>query len=280
MIGKLCVITGGTSGIGLAAAEVLAARGASLALVGRDRARGEAALTQLRKRAAGLAVTVHYADLARMSEVRRLAGELRAAYPGIDVLVNNAGAIFRARQVTQDGLERTFALNHMAYFLLTHLLHDALIAAAPARVVNVASGAHRGAVLDLADLNLKRRYTGWTAYRRSKLANILFTRELARRLAATGVTANCLHPGFVASRFGDNNSGAFRWKIGSAKLFAISPEKGAETVVHLAASPEVAATTGGYFFRSAPATPSAAAQDNETARLLWDESARIAGIAT
>lgn len=280
MIGKLCVITGGTSGIGLAAAELLAAWGARLVLVGRDRARGEAALAQLRKRAAGLAATVHYADLARMSEVRRLAGELRAAYPGIDVLVNNAGAVFRDRQVTEDGLERTFALNHMAYFLLTHLLRDALTGAAPARVVNVASGAHRGAVLDLDDLNLERRYSGWTAYRRSKLANILFTRELARRLAATGVTANCLHPGFVASRFGDNNSGAFRWKIGLAKLFAISPEKGAETVVYLAASPEVAATTGGYFFRSAPATPSAAALADETARRLWDESARIAGIAT
>jgi retinol dehydrogenase 12 len=278
MKGKLCVITGATSGIGLAAARALAARGATLALVGRDPARGERALAELRSALPSAAMRLHIADLARRAEIQRLAEELRAAYPRIDVLVNNAGAIYHERLLTEDGLERTFALNHMAYFLLTHLLKDRLIAAAPARVVNVASRAHLGAELDLHDLNLTRDFTGWRAYQRSKLANILFTRELARRLAGTGVTANCLHPGFVASRFGDNNGGLFRWGIGVAKVFAITPAKGAETVVHLAASPEVAATTGGYFANSAPAAPSSAAQNDKTARRLWAASARIAGL--
>ena len=278
MKGKLCVITGATSGIGLAAARALAARGAMLALVGRDPARGKRALAELRSTVPSAAMALHIADLARLSEIRRLAGELRAAYPRIDILVNNAGAIFHKRLLTEDGLERTFALNHMGYFLLTQLLRDSLIAAAPARIVNVASRAHRDAELDLDDLNLERSFTGWRAYQRSKLANILFTRELAHRLVGTGVTANCLHPGFVASRFGDNNGVLFRWGIGVAKLFAITPAKGAETVVHLAASPEVAAITGGYFANLAPATPSSAAQNDETARRLWAASARIAGL--
>jgi NAD(P)-dependent dehydrogenase (short-subunit alcohol dehydrogenase family) len=279
MHGKTCVVTGATSGIGLAAAEVLAAKGATLALVGRDPARGEATLARLRAAAPGVQATMHYANLLRMSEVRRLGAELLAAYPRIDVLVNNAGALFRERAVTEDGLERTLALNHMAYFLLTGLLRERLAASAPARVVSVASRAHqRASGLDLDDLNLERRYDGWTAYCRSKLANILFTRELARRLAGTGVTANCLHPGFVASRFGDNNRGAFRWGIGLAKrLFAISEARGAETIVYLASDAGVAATTGGYFADSRPATPSAAARDDQTAARLWELSAKLAG---
>jgi NAD(P)-dependent dehydrogenase (short-subunit alcohol dehydrogenase family) len=275
--GKLCVITGATSGIGLAAAEVLAARGATLALVGRDRARGEAALARVRAAAPGVRAAAHYADLLRVTEVCRLGTELLAAYPRIDVLVNNAGALFQERDVTEDGLERTFALNHMAYFRLTELLRDRLAASAPARVVNVASRAHLGAALDFGDLNLERGYSGWLAYSRSKLANILFTRELARRLAGSGVTANCLHPGFVASRFGDNNRGSFRWGLGLAKLFAISEARGAETVVYLATDPEAAGSTGGYFARSKPATPSAAAQDDQSARRLWEISAKLAG---
>ena len=277
MLGKICVLTGGTSGIGLAAAEALAARGASLALVGRDRARGEAALARVRALAPGVRATVHYVDLLRAAEVRRLGAELLSAYPSIDVLINNAGALFQQREITEDGLERTFALNHMAYFRLTQLLRDRLAASAPARVVNVASRAHEGAVLDCDDLNLERGYTGWTAYGRSKLANILFTRELARRLAGSGVTANCLHPGFVASRFGDNNRGAFRWAVSLAKLFAISETRGAETLVYLASDPAVGGASGGYFVRSRPAVPSAAAQDDETARRLWEISAKLAG---
>jgi len=222
---------------------------------------------------------MHYADLLRLGEVRRLGGDLLETYPRIDVLVNNAGALFRERAVTEDGLERTFALNHMGYFLLTDLLRERLTASAPARVVSVASRAHQQASgLDLDDLNLEREFSGWIAYCRSKLANILFTRALARRLQGSGVTANCLHPGFVASRFGDNNSGAFRWGIGIAKrLFAIPERRGAETVVYLASAPAVAGITGGYFADSKPATPSRAAQDDDLAERLWGISVKLAG---
>jgi NAD(P)-dependent dehydrogenase (short-subunit alcohol dehydrogenase family) len=276
--GKLCVITGATSGIGLETALALAERGASLALVGRDKARGEAAVARLRAAIPDLQATLHYADLSRLTEVRRLGAELLASYPRIDVLVNNAGGIFRKRETTVEGLERTLALNHMAYFMLTHVLRERLSASAPARVINVASRAHLGVALDFDDLNSERSFNGWIAYQRSKLANILFTRELARRLAGTGVTANCLHPGFVASRFGDNNRGPFRWALGLAKLTAISPKRGAETIVYLASAPEVADITGGYFAKSAPATPSGAAQDDGAARRLWGASAAIAGV--
>src|SRR6185312_4690777 len=202
MDGKICVITGATSGIGLEAAGQLARRGARLVLVGRDPRRGEAALVRLRALVPRVEATIHYADLSLMAETRRLADELAAALPRIDVLIDNAGAVFDRHELTAEGLERTFALNHMAYFLLTNLLLDQLKAAAPSRIVVVASEAHRGAQLDFADLAGRRVGGGWQAYRRSKLANILFTAELARRLAGTGVTANCLHPGFVASRFG------------------------------------------------------------------------------
>jgi NAD(P)-dependent dehydrogenase (short-subunit alcohol dehydrogenase family) len=277
--GKVCVVTGATSGIGLVAAERLAGMGARLVLVGRDRAKGEAALLRVRRRAPMARAEIHYADLARIEDVRRLADDLAGALPRIDVLVNNAGALFRRREVTGDGLERTFALNHMAYFLLTVLLRDRLVASAPARVVSVASEAHRGATLDFDDLQAARGYKGWTAYRRSKLCNILFTRELAHRLQGTGVTANCLHPGFVASSFGDNNDGVFRLGISVAKrLFAISEETGAASTVYLASSPEVEATSGAYFDQGRPAVPSAAAQDDGAARRLWEESARLAGL--
>jgi len=279
--GKVCIITGATSGIGLAAASALAAQGAELVLVGRDRARGEAALKQLRAGAPALRATLHYADLSRLGEVRRLAAELLAAYPRMDVLVNNAGALFPRREVTAEGLERTFALNHMAYFLLTNLLQERLVASAPARIINVASRAHEEAMLDFGDLNLERDYTAWTAYRRSKLANILFTRELARRLQGTGVTANSLHPGFVASRFGDNSDGLYRFGMGIAKrMFAVRPDAGAETIVYLASATDVAGESGSYFDRSRPVQPSAAAQDDAAARRLWDLSTEIARTRT
>jgi NAD(P)-dependent dehydrogenase (short-subunit alcohol dehydrogenase family) len=277
MQGKVCVITGATSGIGLIAAERLAAQGARLVLVGRDKVRGEAALARIRERAPGARLAIHYADLSLLAEMERLAATIAASEPRIDVLINNAGAMFNRRSVTADGLERTFALNHMAYFVLSNRLRDRLAAAGPARIVSVASAAHRGNTLDFGDLQSARSYRGFTVYGRSKLANILFTRELARRLAGTGVTANCLHPGFVATRFGDNSDGLIRVAIGVAKnLFAISPEKGAETIVYLASSPEVAGISGGYFTKSRPATPTAAAQDDAVARRLWEESAKLA----
>jgi NAD(P)-dependent dehydrogenase (short-subunit alcohol dehydrogenase family) len=196
------------------------------------------------------------------------------------VLLNNAGAIFRERAETADGLERTFALNHMGYYVLTRLLEAKLRQSAPARVVNVASIAHRGATLDFDDLQTRRGYEGWLAYRRSKLCNILFTRELARRLQGSGVTANCLHPGFVASRFGDNNRGFLGMSLAFGKrLLAISVEKGAETPFYCASAPELANSSGLYFDKCLAVAPSRAAQDDRAAGRLWDESARLAGMA-
>jgi NAD(P)-dependent dehydrogenase (short-subunit alcohol dehydrogenase family) len=277
MKGKLCVITGATSGIGLVAAERLAALGARLILVGRDKARGDAALARIHAGVPGASLAIRYADLSRLSEMKRLATEIAAAEPRLDVLVNNAGAMFTSRGVTADGLERTFALNHMAYFVLAECLKERLAAAAPARIVNVASEAHRGSRLDFGDLQAAKGYRGFRVYGRSKLCNILFTRELARRLEGTGITVNCLHPGFVASRFGDNNPGLFRLGLGFAKsFFAIPPERGAETVVYLASSPEVDGVTGGYFDKCRPRLPSPEAQDDAAAGRLWEESARLA----
>lgn len=279
MKGKVCIITGATAGIGLETAARLGALGPKLILVGRDRQKGEAALKTLRQRVPRLSAEIYYADLSRREEIVRLASELLRALPRIDVLLNNAGALFTQRETTVDGLERTFALNHMGYFILTHLLRERLIASAPARIVNVASEAHRKGVLDLNDLQYEKGYRGIQAYQRSKLCNILFTRELARRLAGTGVTANCLHPGFVASSFGDNNTGLFRIGIGLAKRFAaISVEEGAETSVYVASAPEIATITGRYFDKSREATPSAAAEDDTAAAQLWRESQKLAGL--
>ena len=275
--GKICVITGATSGIGLATAEQLAAAGARLVLVGRDRARGEAAVQRLQALRPTGEVTLLLADLSHFAGMRRLAADL-AALPRIDVLINNAGGIFNRRRVTEDGLELTFALNHMAYYVLTRLLIGRLAASAPARIVNVASRAHVGAQLDFADLQMERSFAGWRAYGRSRLCNILFTRELARRLTGSGITANCLHPGFVATRFGNNAGGAMRAGLALAKrLFALSPAEGAKTMVYLASSAEVAARSGGYYERCALAEPSREACSDGDARRLWELSAEIAG---
>jgi len=279
MQGKVIVVTGATSGIGRIAAERLAGMGARIILVARDPARGEATLAALRRMAPGAAHGLYLADLADLGRTRRLAAEIAAAEPRIDVLINNAGALFGARRVTAEGLELTFATNHMAYFLLTLGLAERLRAAAPARVVNTASNAHRGTRLDFADLQSAGGYRGVEAYGRSKLANILFTSELARRWRGSGVTVNCLHPGFVATRFGNGSGGWISYGLRLAKLFAISPEKGAETIVHLAASPVVAEVSGAYFYQCRPAQPSAAAKDDAAAARLWRESERLAGLS-
>ncbi|MBV9330656.1 MAG: SDR family NAD(P)-dependent oxidoreductase, partial [Alphaproteobacteria bacterium] len=226
--GKTIVITGATSGIGEVAALELARQGARLVLIARDRSRAEASLEKL-GRVSGTRHAVHYADLSRISEMKRVANEVAAAEPCIDVLVNNAGAAFTSRRLTEDGLEMTFAINHMAYFVVTNLLLDRLKNAPSARVVSTASDAHRSGRLDFDDLT-PERYSTFRAYGTSKLCNILFTRELARRLAGTNVTANCLHPGFVRTRIGDNNRGvAMIGKL--VKLFGLSPEKGSKTIV-------------------------------------------------
>ena len=278
MQGKVIVITGATSGIGQVAAERLAGMGARLVLVARDKVRGQAVLARLRERAPGIPHSIHYADLSRLVEMRRVAAEIAAAETRIDVLINNAGALFGSRQVTEDGLERTFATNHMAYVVLTHGLRERLIASAPARVINTASDAHKRAQLDFDDLQSARGYRGFAVYGRSKLCNILYTSELARRWAGTGVTANSLHPGFVATRFADQSGGLFSYVVRMAKMFAISPEKGADTIVYLASSPEVAHVSGGYFYKCRPATPSKEAQKDAVARRLWLESARLGDI--
>jgi NAD(P)-dependent dehydrogenase (short-subunit alcohol dehydrogenase family) len=280
MHGKVVVMTGGTSGIGEVAAARLAGLGARLVLVARDRARGEATLARLRARAPGVGHVAHYADLSLIADTKRVAAEIAAAEPRIDVLINNAGAMFGRRRVTADGVELTFATNHMSYFLLTHGLRERLLASAPARVVNTSSAAHRRAGLDFEDLQSTRDYRGFTAYSRSKLCNILYTRELARRSAGTGVTANCLHPGFVATRFGDASGGLFSYVVRASKqVFAISSDKGAETLVYLASSPEVATISGGYFYQCQLATPTRAAQDDAAARRLWAETAQLAGLS-
>lgn len=277
MKGKVIVITGATSGIGRVAAERLAGMGARLVLVARDKARGEVTLARLSERAPGFAHSVHYADLSRLVEMKRVAAEIAAAESRIDVLINNAGALFSSRRVTEDGLELTFATNHMAYFVLTRRLRERLMASAPARVINTASDAHRGARLDFDDLQSATGYGGLKVYGRSKLCNILYTRALARRLADTGITANCLHPGFVATRFGDQSGGLLSYGIRVAKLFAISLERGADTIVYLASSPEVAHVSGGYFYKRRPSTPSKEARDDAAAERLWGETERLAG---
>ena len=276
MKGKTVVITGATSGIGEVAADRLASKGARIVFIARDRGRGEETLKHLQAIAPGVAHKAYYADLSRISEMKRVASEIAAAEPAIDVLINNAGAAFLRRQVTEDGLEKTFALNHMSYFVVTQLLRPRLKAGG--RIVSTASTAHRGARLDFNDLQSERRYSVMGAYGRSKLCNILFTRELARRLTGTGITANALHPGFVATRFGDDNGGLTALAFGFAKSFALSPEQGAETIIYLASSPDVENVTGLYFHKSKPEKSSAAAQNDTDAKRLWDVSAKIANL--
>ncbi|HEX8756010.1 MAG TPA: SDR family oxidoreductase [Steroidobacteraceae bacterium] len=276
MLGKTVVITGATSGIGAITARRLAGMGARIVFVARDRQRGEATLRELRAANAGEAHTALYADLSSLREMKRVAAEIAAAAPTIDVLMNNAGLIASGNEKTEDGLELMFATNHLSHFVLTNLLLDRLRAAGAARIISTASEAHRRGRLDFARLQPLK---GASGYGTTKLCNILFTRELARRIAATGVTANCLHPGFVATRFGDNTGGALRAGLAVAKrLFALSPEDGAKTMVYLASSAEVAGRSGGYYDHCAPSEPSRAAQNDADAKRLWDLSAEITGI--
>ena len=277
MQGKTVVATGATSGIGAIAAVELARMGARIVFIARDAKRAEATLANLETAASGRGHRSHIADLSLVAEARRIGGEIATSESRIDVLINNAGAIFSDRRLTTEGLEMTFALNHMAYFTLTRCLRDRLVGSAPARVVSTASAAHYGAKLDFDDLQCAHGYSAWRAYNRSKLANILFTRELAKRIAGTGVTANCLHPGVVASRFGDEAGGWTARLFPFVKRFGISPAQGADTIVYLASSPDVATTSGEYFAKRRVKTPSAAARDDQAAARLWEMSEAIAG---
>jgi NAD(P)-dependent dehydrogenase (short-subunit alcohol dehydrogenase family) len=279
MAGRTVLVTGGTSGIGRATAAGLAGLGARVAITGRDPARTEAAARWIRDSAGLGEVDVFVADLSSQAEVRRLADDVLARLPRIEVLVNNVGGYWDTRHVTADGLEHTFALNHLAPFLLTMLLLDRLAQCAPARVVTVASGAHTTGRIDFDDLQGERTYSGSRAYSQSKLANILFTQELARRSKARGVTANALHPGVVRTSFGADDPGAVqRWLVPLMRPFMRSPEQGAATSIRLAAAPELAQVTGGYFADGKPRRSSDASHDQAVAARLWQVSADLVGM--
>lgn len=278
MEGKVCLVTGATSGIGAVTAEALAGRGGVVAVVGRSAERAAATVERIRRRTGTTTVEHLLADLSSQQEVRRLAEAFAARHDRLDVLVNNAGAVFTRRRQSPDGLELTFALNHLAYFLLTGLLLDTLRSSAPSRVVNVSSDAHQGARIDFDDLQAERGYRGFTVYGRSKLANLLFTYELARRLEGTGVTVNALHPGVVATRFATNNGRVVRLLQPLFRPFMVSPEQGARTVVHLATSPEVEGVTGGYFVKERPSPSSGVSYDTAAAERLWQVSEELTGL--
>lgn len=276
---KVVLVTGATDGIGKVTALELARLGAQVVLVGRNPTKGQAVVREIRTQSGNQQVELMTADLSSQAEIQHLADEFKSRYARLDVLVNNAGATFFSRLESVDGIEMTFALNHLNYFLLTHLLLDLLKASAPARIVNVSSGAHRSGRMNFADLEGKQSFGGWRAYSQSKLANVLFTYELARRLEGTGVTANALHPGFVATRFGHNNGALANAGMKVAQsLFAVSPEKGAETNIYLAASPDVEGVSGQYFEKSRAVSSSKASYDEAAARQLWAISEQMTGI--
>jgi retinol dehydrogenase-12 len=276
--GKICLITGATSGIGKVTARELARKGASLVIVSRNPLRCENTIASIQDETGNSNIEYMVADLSSQDQIRQLARGFMDRYDRLDVLINNAGAIFLSRKESVDGIEMTWALNHLNYFLLTNLLLDILKASAPARIVNVASTAHRGAKINFDDLQGKRHFYGMRAYSQSKLANVLFTYELARRLEGTQVTANALHPGFVASNFAKNNGGLVRLGMGIAKFFAISPEKGAETSIYLASSPDVEGVSGRYFVNKQAARSDPASYNEETARKLWQVSEEMTGL--
>jgi NAD(P)-dependent dehydrogenase (short-subunit alcohol dehydrogenase family) len=278
MAETVAVVTGASAGIGLYTALGLARAGMRVVMTGRNPARTEAARRLVVERSGNAEIRAALADFASLAEVRRLAAELLETQPRIDVLVNNAGLIAPRRERSADGYELTFAVNHLAPFLLTNLLLDRLKESAPARIVTVASEAHRGAAIDPAQLAHPQDWSTYKAYGRSKLCNILFTRELATRLADSGIVATCLHPGVVATELGSRGGGliGLGWRL--AKMFMISPEKGAETSIFLATVPDPAPFHGAYVIRKEVAQPAPAARDDALARRLWEESARLVGL--
>lgn len=276
MGGEVALVTGGTSGIGKATAMALAAMGADVVVVGRDPERGEKAAAEIRAQTGGR-VDLALADLSSQAEVRALAEEFRRRYDRLDVLVNNAGLVQSKRTETPDGMETTFAINHLAPFLLTNLLLDVLEKSAPSRVVTVSSEAERWGNIDFDDLQSKKRYRGFPVYGMTKLANIMFTYELAERLKGTGVTATCMHPGAVNTRFGTNNPGPMTILFRLFKPFMRAPEQGADTVIWLASSPEVEGASGRYYSDRKLVKPKKVASDPDARRRLWEESERLTG---
>jgi retinol dehydrogenase-14 len=281
MTGKTVLVTGATGGIGKATAIGLAGLGARVGIAGRDLRRAEAAAVDIRGASGNSNVDAFGADLSSQTEVRRLAADVLDAYPRLDVLVNNVGGFWATRHVTDDGLERTFAVNHLAAFLLTDLLLERLKASAPARVVTVSSGAQSLGTIDFGDLQGERKYSGQTAYNQSKLASVMFTYELARRLDGTGVTATVLHPGVVSTEFGaEDPSRILKFLVPFYRPFMKTPQQGAATSIYLASSPKVAGVTGGYFAKGKRQISSKASYDQEAATRLWRVSAGLVGLAT
>ena len=278
--GKTVLVTGGTGGIGRATASGLAAMGATVTIAGRDLAQAEDTAREICA-ATGARVDVLVADMSDQSDVRRLAAEALDRLPRIDVLVNNVGGFWNTRQLTADGLELTFAVNHLAPFLLTNLLLDRLKQSAPARVVTVASHAHAQGRIDFEDLQGERSYSGARAYNQSKLANVLFTYELARRLHGSGVTANALHPGVVNTAFGaEDPSGTQRLLVPLLRPFMKSPAQGAATSIRLASAPELEGVTGRYFSKGLPKRSSPRSRDEDVAARLWQVSADLVELTT
>jgi NAD(P)-dependent dehydrogenase (short-subunit alcohol dehydrogenase family) len=280
MQGKICLVTGATSGIGRVTAQALAEQGATVVLVARDAARAQATVAEIKRQTGNPTVDYLLADLSAQAQVRQVAAQFMERYAQLHVLVNNAGALFTRRRETADGMEMTFALNHLAPFLLTHLLLDTVKVSAPARIVTVASAAHIGAQIPFDDLQqTHHRYQPLRVYGQTKLANLLFTYELARRLPGTQVTANALHPGFVATNFARGDSALLRLAMPLTRPFAISPQEGAQTSIYLATSPDVEVVSGEYFVTCKPARSSDASYDEQAARRLWDVSAQLTGVA-
>ena len=278
MGGKVVLITGGTSGIGKAAATALAGMGAIVVITGRNEERGKRALQEIREESGNDGVELILADLTVQDEVRRLAEELRERHNQLEVLVNNAGLVLSERTETPDGIETQLAINHLAPFLLTNLLLDLLKESAPSRIVTVSSDAHRWAKIDLDDLQSRKRYRGMQVYGKTKLANIMFTYELAERLEGTGVTANCMHPGGVNTNFGNNQGGPMNLLFRLFKPFMRSPEQGADTLIYLASSPEVEGMTGKYLADRKVKAASDAAYDETTRKRLWEASEELTGL--
>ena len=276
MNGKVCLVTGATDGIGKVSARVLAEMGAKVIIVGRNPEKSAAVLTELKSISRNENIDLLMADLAVMKEVRDLAEQVISRYDRLVVLLNNAGGYFAKHEITSDGLEMTFALNHMSYFLLTNKLMGLLKSSVPARIVNVSSDAHYGVDIEFDNLNGEQDYKAWKAYQKSKLANVLFTYELLKKVPAD-ITVNCLHPGFVATNFGNNNGGFVSPVLKIAKrISAIDPEEGAKTSIFLCSSPEVEEVSGKYFFKCQPKTSSRESRNMDTAKRLWQISSDIA----
>ena len=278
MAGKVCLVTGATSGIGEETALGLARLGATVVVAGRSAARCAATVDRIGRQTGNSSVEFLLADLSSQKEVHALAAEFKIRHDRLDVLVNNAGAIVLSRRKSVDGLELTFALNHLSYFVLTDLLLDVLVSSAPARIVNVSSSSHRRTQINFDDLQKQRRYTGFRAYAQSKLANVLFTYELARRLEGTGVTANALHPGLVATNFLTNNGRLGHFLAFFMRIRGMSSAKGARTSIYLASSDEVEGVSGLYFEKERAVRSAPASYDQAAAARLWEISAELTGV--